>query len=223
MTRRTTTRASTSSGPFAAIEFAPGADLVAAGGELEPALVVDGYRHGVFPWYVLGDPVLWWSPDPRGVLPLDGLHVPRRLARRMRRLDYEVRTDVAFEAVMRACDERRPDGSWIHEDMVRCFAAMHRAGDAHSLEVYDEHGVLIGGIYGVAFGGCFAAESMFHRAKDASKIALVSLVDHLRERGFVLLDVQFKTPHLARFGCVEIPRSEYLERLAAAVGLDVTW
>lgn len=189
-------------------------DVVAVGGRLGPDLVLDAYRHGVFPFYDAHRPVLWWCPDPRAVLPLDAFHVPRRLARRLRRGDFEIRVDTAFVDVMRACDERRPDGTWIHEAMVETYAALHRAGHAHSLEVWREER-LVGGIYGVAAGGLFAAESKFHRESDMSKVALVRLVERLRARGFGLLDVQFTTPHLLRFGCVAIPRDDYLARVAA--------
>jgi leucyl/phenylalanyl-tRNA--protein transferase len=197
-----------------------GADIVAAGGTLEPKLVMDAYRHGIFPWYDAGDPILWWSPDPRAILPLDAIHITRRLRRTLRRGRFEIRWDSAFQDVVRACDENRPDGSWIHADMRRCYLALHHCGHAHSCEVYAD-GTLVGGIYGVAFGGAFAAESMFHRVRDASKVALITLIDRLRERGFVLLDVQFLTPHLRTFGGIEIPREEYLERVVAAAALDV--
>ncbi|MDA1194404.1 MAG: leucyl/phenylalanyl-tRNA--protein transferase [Planctomycetota bacterium] len=199
---------------FADIRFRPGEDLVAAGGDLRPALVLDAYRHGLFPWYDADEPVLWWSPDPRAILPLDAFHVPRRLARSLAASADEVRVDTAFAEVMAACDELRPDGTWIHGAMQRTYGALHRLGVAHSLEVY-RSGQLVGGIYGVAFGACFAAESMFHRVRDASKMALVHLVQHLRGRGFQLLDVQFLTPHLAQFGCVEVPRTAYLKRVHA--------
>lgn len=200
--------------PFAGVPLPVGEDLVAAGGQLAPGLVLDAYRHGIFPWYGAGDPVLWWSPDPRGILPLEAVHVSRRLARTLQGGRFRVTRDLAFGQVIRACDADRPDGSWIHADMVACYEALHAAGHAHSLEVWqgDE---LAGGIYGVAFGGGFAAESMFHRVRDASKVALVSLTRHLRARGFTLLDVQFVTPHLAQFGCVEIPRDDYLTRVRA--------
>lgn len=202
--------------PFVHVPMAPGEDLVAAGGPLDPALVRDAYRHGIFPWYDAGDPVLWWSPDPRGILPLDALHVPRRLARTLASDRFRITRDEAFGAVIRACDEARPDGTWIHADMIRCYEQLHAAGHAHSLEVWDRaRGDLVGGIYGVAFGGGFAAESKFHRVRDASKVALVALVRHLVARGFELLDVQFVTPHLARLGCVEIPRDDYLARVHA--------
>ncbi len=208
--------------PFGEVNMDPGQELVAVGAELSPALVLDAYRHGVFPWYEEGSPVLWWSPDPRAVLPLDTFHVPRRLQRERRRSVYRVRRDHDFEAVMRACDENRPDGTWIHEAMVACYTALHAEGHAHSVEVYQDDR-LVGGIYGVAFGGGFAAESMFHRERDASKIALIHLVEHLVARGYVLLDVQFLTEHLAQFGCEEIPREAYLKRVRHALTLDVRW
>ena len=207
--------------PFAAVPLEPGEDLVAAGGRLAPALVHDAYRHGIFPWYEADGPVLWWSPDPRGILPLDALHVPRRLERTLRAGGWRITRDEAFGEVIRACDEARPDGTWIHADMIRCYEALHAQGLAHSLEVRDAAGALVGGIYGVAFGAGFAAESMFHRVRDASKVALVALARHLRARGFELLDVQFVTPHLAQFGCIEIPRDDYLARVAAVRDLAV--
>lgn len=192
----------------------PGENLVAAGGQLEPGLVLDAYRRGIFPWYDEADPVLWWSPDPRAILPLERLHVPRRLARTMRAMHYEVRLDTEFESVMEACDADRPDGSWIHADMRACYAQLHARGHAHSLEVWIA-GEMVGGVYGVGFGAGFAAESMFHRVRDASKIALVELVYYLRQRGFDLLDVQFWTRHLRQFGVIEIPRDDYLARVRA--------
>ncbi len=201
----------------------PGQDLVAVTLELDPEAAFEAYRHGIFPWFDAGMPVLWWSPEPRTVLPLDErFHVPRRLARTLRTSDVEIRLDSAFEAVMRGCTEGRPDGCWIHEQMVACYVAMHRAGHAHSLEVWREDR-LVGGIYGVAFGGGFAAESMFHRERDMSKLALVKLVEHLRGRGFELLDVQFTTEHLKQFGTLEMPRDAYLERVRAVRDLPVTW
>lgn len=192
------------------------------GGSLQVDLVLDAYRHGVFPFYDALQPVLWWCPDPRAVLPLDGLHVPRRLARVLRRGGREIRIDTAFASVMRSCGKARVDGTWIHEAMVRCYTELHRLGHAHSLEVWRE-GHLVGGIYGVAAGAVFAAESMFCRESDMSKIALVHLVRRLADRGFDLLDVQFLTPHLARFGCVEIPRDEYLARVRTAVGRSASF
>jgi len=211
----------TAQSPFAR-HWPPGEDVVAVGGALEADVVFDAYRHGVFPFYAADQPVLWWCPDPRAVLPLDALHVSRRLARTLRRRDLVVRRDTAFEAVMRACDQDRPDGSWIHEAMVEAYVELHRRGHAHALEVWIEDR-LVGGIYGVAVGGVFSAESMFHRERDASKVALVHLAGHLAARGFDLLDVQFVTPHLARFGALEIPREAYLERVRRARDDDVSF
>ena len=191
-----------------------GEDIIAVGGTLEPALVLDAYRHGVFPFHDAAQPVLWWCPDPRAVLPISTLHVAARLERRIRKGDFQVRVDSAFEDVMRACDENRPDGSWIHEGMLEAYGVLHREGHAHSLEVW-QGARLVGGVYGVAVGACFAAESMFHRVRDMSKVALVHLVRRLEARGFELLDVQFETPHLLTFGCEEIPRTDYLARVKA--------
>ena len=189
-------------------------DLVAVGGSLDPDVVIQAYREGIFPWFDEGQPVLWWSPDPRAVLPFERFHVSRRLRRTLQSGRFDVRRDAPFETIMRACAEERADGTWIHDAMIACYRELHRRGVAHALGVYED-GELVGGIYGVAFGGGFAAESMFHRVRDASKVALVNLVEHLQARGFTLLDVQFLTSHLASFGCEEIPRDRYLERVRA--------
>jgi leucyl/phenylalanyl-tRNA--protein transferase len=183
--------------------------------------VLDAYRHGVFPWFDANQTVLWWSPDPRTILPLEALHVPRRLERTLRTRDFEIRVDRSFPDVVRACADRR-EGTWIHRDMMRCYEALHRAGAAHSLEVLLD-GTLVGGIYGVAVGGLFAAESMFHRVRDASSVALVTLARRLAHAGYRLFDVQFTTPHLLRFGAREIPRREYLARLEAALASPCTF
>jgi leucyl/phenylalanyl-tRNA--protein transferase len=208
---------------FERLIFQPGEDIVAVGARLDPDVVFDAYRHGVFPWYDRDMPVLWWSPDPRALLPLDErFHVSRRLERTLRAGRFEVRHDVDFEGVMRGCDERRPDGTWIHADMLACYTELFRRGHAHSVEVVRE-GRLLGGVYGVAFGAGFAAESMFHRERDMSKVALVHLVRHLGARGFAFLDVQFPTPHLRRFGCFTVPRDAYLRMVADAVRQDVAF
>lgn len=158
----------------------------------------------------------WWSPDPRGVLPLDGLRVSRSLRRSRAR--YEVRFDTAFETVMRRCgDPRRPHG-WINDDFVRAYARLHELGWVHSVETWLD-GELVGGLYGVRIDGLFAGESMFHRRTDASKVALAALVERLRARGFVLFDVQMTTEHTERMGAVTIPRADYLRRLRAAVAM----
>lgn len=189
---------------------------------LDPALVLEAYRHGIFPWYDAGEPVLWWSPDPRAILPLSEFHVSRRLRRTIRSGRFEVRLDAPFLEVMSACAEGRGDGVWIHEEMLRCYATLHEQGHAQAVGVY-RNGDLVGGIYGVTFGAGFAAESKFHRVRDASKVALAALVTHLRARGFTLLDVQFLTSHLQAFGCVEVSREAYLERVRIARDLPVSW
>ncbi|HET6568088.1 MAG TPA: leucyl/phenylalanyl-tRNA--protein transferase [Rhodothermales bacterium] len=181
-----------------------------------------GYRNGFFP---MANPdeagaIYWYAPDPRAILPLDAFHVPGTLARTMRRDLFEVRHDTAFEAVMRACAAR--DETWISAEIVDAYTALHHDGFAHSVECW-QGGLLAGGLYGVAVGGAFFGESMFHHVRDASKVALVHLVAHLRRQGFVLHDTQFLTPHLERFGAVEIPRNEYEHRLAEAVALPVHW
>jgi len=183
---------------------------------LDPALVVRAYREGVFPMALERGEIGWFSPDPRGILPLDAVHVPARLGRVVRSGRFEVSTDRDFEGVMRACAERPGEGTWISEDILQCYTALHRLGLAHSIEVWHE-GRMVGGLYGVHLGGAFFGESMFHRVTDASKVALVSLVDRLQRRGFELLDIQWVTPHLEQFGAVSIPRREYLARLRRAL------
>lgn len=189
--------------------------LVAVGADLEPGTILAAYRAGLFPMPVRRKVMGWWSPDPRGVLPLDGLRVSRSLRRSYGR--YEVRVDTAFDAVIEACaDPKRPHG-WIDHRIRDAYRTLHRLGWAHSVESWDDDGRLVGGLYGIAIGGLFAGESMFHRATDASKVALVHLVELLREGGAELLDVQWKTDHLATLGVIEIPRAEYLQRLAQAI------
>ena len=190
--------------------------LIGVGGDLSPDTLVRAYAEGVFPWYNEGDPLLWWSPDPRAVIELDGLHVSRRLARTIRSGKFRTTVDRRFAEVMRACGETRAEGTWVTGDMLAAYTELHRRGFAHSLEVW-QGADLAGGIYGVAVGGLFAGESMFHHTTDASKVALVALVERLRQRWYVLFDVQMTTDHTERMGAVEIPRSEYLRRLRAAV------
>lgn len=200
---------------FPPAELADADGFLAVGGDLRPGTLLTAYRSGLFPMPArrqLG----WWSPDPRGIIPLDGLHVSRTLRRSCRR--FEVRANTAFTDVMVACgDPRRPHG-WINRQFVAAYRHLHDLGWAHSVEVYDDGGALVGGVYGVGIDGFFAGESMFHRATDASKVALVALVDILRARGCTLFDVQWTTPHLRSLGAVDVPRSEYLARLADAVG-----
>ncbi len=187
--------------------------------ELTPAGVEEAYRHGVFPMAdESSGEVHWFRPDPRAIIPLDGFHVSRSLGRALRQARFEITVNTDFEGVMRGCGDR-PEGTWISEHFIEVYAALHRAGKAHSVEAW-RTGRLAGGTYGVALGGAFMAESMFHRERDASKVALALLVSRLQERGFTLLDVQYVTPHLASLGAVEISRRDYERRLAHALRLD---
>jgi leucyl/phenylalanyl-tRNA---protein transferase len=190
--------------------------IVGVGADLEPGTLLAAYRKGLFPM-PLRRPrtIAWWSPDPRGVLPLDELRVSRSLRKSCGRFD--IRIDTAFEEVILACqDPKRPHG-WISNDIRVAYLRLHQLGWAHSVEAWTPAGELAGGLYGISIGGLFAGESMFHRATDASKVALVSLVKLLRDAGAVLLDVQWTTDHLRSLGAVDVPRSEYLSRLAEAL------
>jgi len=188
--------------------------LLAAGGELSVERLLDAYRRGVFPWYSGGEPVLWWSPDPRMVLYCEELKVSRSLAKNVRNKGYEVRIDTDFAAVLAGCSERPQ--TWLGNDMKKAYLRLHRSGYAHSFETWHE-GELVGGLYGVAIGRMFYGESMFSRATDASKVALVALVAELRSRGFPLIDCQMHTPLLASLGAREIPRRSFLRELTALV------
>ncbi len=192
--------------------------LLAAGADLAVPRLLEAYQMGIFPWYSDGQPVLWWSPDPRMVLFPSELKLSRSLRKRIAKRDYEVRADTAFEAVVRACAEPRPgrEGTWITENMVAAYTALHIAGHAHSVETWIG-GELAGGLYGVALGRMFYGESMFTRAPDASKVALAHLVRQLGRRGCGMIDCQMKTAHLARFGARDIPRREFMLKLASLV------
>jgi leucyl/phenylalanyl-tRNA--protein transferase len=176
----------------------------------------------MFPWYAEGDPVCWWSPDPRAIFELDGLHIAQRLRRTIRSARYTCTVNRDFAAVLRGCADRPDEGTWITAEMMRAYETLHQMGNAHSIEVW-RGGGLAGGLYGVALGGLFAGESMFSRQRDASKVALAFLVNRLRERGFQLFDIQFRTEHTARLGAIEIPRREYLARLRHALRCRVTF
>ena len=197
----------------------PGNDLVAIGADLAPGTLLTAYRRGLFPMPV--DPgrrrskLAWYSPDPRGILPLDGLVVSRSLRRSDKRFRTELDTD--FAAVIRGCADHRRPGRWITDEFIAAYEHLFDLGWAHCIAVYDDDG-LAGGVYGIRIGGFFAGESMFHRRTDASKVALVHLVDWLRSTGASLLDVQWSTPHLASLGVIDVPRDEYLRRLAYALG-----
>lgn len=199
--------------------------LVCVGGRLAPDWLLDAYRHGIFPWPVWDDePMAWWSLDPRAILELDGLRISRRLRRRLRSGSFRATCDRDFTGVLRGCSTAagRQGNTWLTPAMIDAYTQLHHLGHAHSVEVWQED-QLVGGTYGVAIGGFFAAESMFYRVRDASKVALAHLVAHLRARGYRLLDIQQWTPHTGRLGAVEIPRFDYLRRLAAAVPLPVTF
>jgi leucyl/phenylalanyl-tRNA--protein transferase len=192
--------------------------LLCAGADLSVERLLAAYGAGIFPWYSGGEPVLWWSPDPRMVLFCDALKVSRSLAKSLRNKGYDVRIDTAFARVIRACAAPRKgeSGTWLGKDMLAAYIALHRAGHAHSFETWLGK-ELVGGLYGVSLGRMFYGESMFSRATDASKVALVSLVEELRARGFPLIDCQQRTPLLASLGAREIPRRQFLRRVAALV------
>jgi leucyl/phenylalanyl-tRNA---protein transferase len=199
--------------------------IVAWGGDLAPERLLDAYRHGIFPWPMEGIEVpVWWSPDPRAILPLEGFIASQRLLRRIRSGEFQVTSDRAFREVMLGCSTGpgREDGTWISPEMIDAYCTLHKLGHAHSVEVW-KNGLLVGGTYGVAIGGLFAAESMFYRARDASKVALYKLVDHLNARGYQLLDVQQWTPHTGSLGVIEVRRTKYLKRLAEVVEMPITF
>ena len=182
--------------------------------------LLNAYASGWFPMAVSPGEIRWYSPDPRGIIPLDTFHVPSRLARSLRARPFEIRIDTNFPAVIRACAERPdPDGNWIDGEIIDSYSALFEQGFAHSVEAWRDD-QLVGGLYGVAMRGAFFGESMFHRATDASKAALVALVEHLRERGYALLDTQWVTEHLLQFGAIEIPRRRYLRLLDQALTID---
>ena len=200
--------------------------LLAWGGDLSPKRLLNAYRHGIFPWYSEGDPILWWSPDPRTVFDTGALHLPRRFRRSLRRLDWEIGADGDFSGVVAACASApRPgqDGTWITQEMQQAYLALHRLGHAHSIEVR-AHGELVGGIYGVMAGPVFCGESMFSRESGGSRIALAALCRLLAAHGVRWLDAQMPTPHLASMGARSIPRREYLALLGqpASAGLAAT-
>jgi len=195
----------------------PDSDLLALGADLEPSTVIDAYRCGMFPMGVdeLRGQLGWWSPNPRGILPLDGLRVTRSMRQSAKR--FEIRVDTCFTRVMRACADPSRGPTWITEEFIEGYTQLHELGWAHSVEVFDRSSTLVGGLYGVRLDGCFSGESMFHIERDASKVALMALMDLMRSSGMTLLDVQWCSEHLASLGAIAIPRREYLARLAAAL------
>jgi leucyl/phenylalanyl-tRNA--protein transferase len=194
--------------------------LVAAGGLLTPNWLLDAYKRGIFPWYDAGMPPLWWSPDPRCVVDADSIHISRSMRRFLRTTQFTVSFNRAFADVMRGCAEERESGTWILPEMIEAYTRLRALGCAHSVEVW-QSATLVGGLYGVQHGGLFAAESMFHRETNASKLALIAAVQNLFAAGVRLFDVQFLTPHLESLGAYTVPRTEYLARLGRAVGASV--
>ncbi len=211
---------------FPPAELAEPEGVVLFGGKLTPQWLLDAYAHGIFPWPIFDgtDIMVWWSPDPRAVFEFDRFHVSRRLARTCRGGRFEVTCDQAFSGVIEGCataDDRRHN-TWLTPTMIEAYVRLFELGHAHSVEVWSDR-QLVGGTYGVTLGGLFAGESMFHRARDASKVALVRLVHHLQVRGYTLFDIQQCTSHTASLGATEIPRSDYLRRLAEALQTEVSF
>jgi len=202
--------------PFPPVELALSQPngLLAAGGDLSAERLVDAYRHGIFPWFSEGDPILWWSPNPRMVLFPKEFKISHSLGKILHKNDYEVRFDTAFEDVMRACAAPRKEqaGTWILEEMIEAYCELNRRGYAHSVETWI-NGELVGGLYGMAIGKMFYGESMFSRRSNASKIALAHLTKQLESWNFGMIDCQMNTPHLASLGAREIPREEFIIRL----------
>ncbi len=204
--------------PFPDVKRATPEGLVAVGGNLSPERLLTAYKNGIFPWYSENQPILWWSLDPRGIIPLDGFHIGATLTKVLKRKIFEIKINTAFEDVMRACAVRS-DGSesgWITEEMISAYTELHRLGNAHSIESW-RNGKLVGGVYGIAIGGLFAAESMFYLESNASKIALTALVERMKETGFTLFDCQMVTNVTKRMGAIEISREEYLKQLNKAL------
>jgi leucyl/phenylalanyl-tRNA--protein transferase len=208
--------------PFPPVEsaFDEPNGLLAAGGDLAPERLLDAYRHGIFPWFSEGEPILWWSPDPRMVFETAEVHISTKLRRWLRHCDWTVRADTMFAEVMRACAAPRATqrGTWITRGMLEAYARLHRLGHAHSVEVFDAEDRLAGGIYGVAIGRMFFGESMFSRATNGSKVALIALCRALQDWGFPLLDAQVASPHLERMGAREMPRSRFVAHVADYCG-----
>ena len=206
---------------FPSPEEWPDDDVVAMGGDLAPSTLIAAYRGGIFPMSLDSMPgvMVWWSPNPRGILPLDNLRVTKSMRQSAKR--YDVRIDTCFVDVIRACSDPSRDSGWITEEFIDAYATLHRLGWAHSVEVFDRQGQLAGGLYGVRINGLFAGESMFYRQRDASKIALMALVERMRDTGLTLLDVQWRTKHLESLGAIEVPRTRYLSLLADAAQIAV--
>lgn len=207
---------------FPEVESATPEGLLAYGGDLSPSRLLLAYRKGIFPWYNAGDPILWWSPDPRLVLFLDEFKLRKSLKKRLK--SFEIRYDTAFEEVMKACGEiprEGQKGSWIIPEVIEAYSVLHDMGYAHSIEAWQE-GKLVGGLYGVVIGKMFFGESMFARVSDASKAAFATLIERLKAEGFTMIDCQIPSPHLKSLGAREISRTEFMQRLQGAVDEEYT-
>lgn len=210
---------------FPRVEDSTPEGVVAMGGDLSPERILLAYSRGIFPWYGPGQPILWWSPDPRGIIELEGFHVSRTLKKAIRKNTFQINVNTAFGRVIEECRRshgREPEKQWLMDEMVRAYIRLHEMGYAHSLEAW-QGSRLCGGLYGVALGGFFAGESMFYREPNASKVALAGLVERLRERGFSLLDCQMVTDATRPLGAVEISRQDYLMRLGQALQRDCSF
>lgn len=209
---------------FPPADMASPEGLIGVGGLLSPEWLLDAYQHGIFPWPFGDGELAWWSPDPRAIIELDAFHVPRRLARVCRSGRFELTCNCDFLGVIDGCATAgdRKHKTWITPELRDAYVELHHQGYAHSIEAWHE-GRLAGGTYGVAIAGLFSAESMFYRVSEASKVALVALIEHLRTRGFALVDIQQLTPHTQRFGATEISRRQYLKRLRTALDFPVTF
>lgn len=206
---------------FLSPELVDAEGLVAVGGDLGPERLLEAYCRGIFPYYAEGDPILWWSPDPRAIFDLSHFHVSRRLAQTLRSGKFEVTFDQAFARVIAGCADR-VEGTWITGEMADAYLNLHHLGHAHSVEVWHA-GQLAGGLYGVAIAGYFSGESMFTRVRDASKVALVHGINHMRRHEFQLFDIQILNEHTASLGAMEISRSDYLARLNRALACPTRW
>ncbi|MBF0177541.1 MAG: leucyl/phenylalanyl-tRNA--protein transferase [Magnetococcales bacterium] len=206
---------------FPPVELAEPNGLLAVGGDLSVHRLITAYRYGIFPWYAAGEPLLWWSPDPRMILKPAWFHLPKSLRKGLRQGRFLLTLDQAFPEVIQACGEtRREKGTWITPEMAAAYIRLHAIGFAHSAEAWQQETTgtrLVGGVYGVTIGGCFFGESMFFREPDASKCAFAFLMATLKQKGFTLIDCQMHTPHLARFGAREVPRSQFLLDLKKAL------
>jgi leucyl/phenylalanyl-tRNA--protein transferase len=211
--------------PFPPINEADADGILAIGGDLSTTRLLSAYRNGIFPWFSDDEPIIWWAPDPRFVLLPDRLHISKNMQRVLRSDTFRTTRDQDFQAVITACRHMpRPDqpGTWITEDMQAAYIALHEAGHAHSIEVWQDD-ALVGGLYGVVAGGCFCGESMFATVSNASKVALVALVAHLKQQGFHMIDSQVHNDHMESMGAEIIPRVQFMQRLNHCLELDVHW